>query len=88
MIDEGAERAVVENGKSLCRKGALRTDGHFTSGDCGDEERFGTVVARGIANYSSSEMDRIKGLKSLDIEKELGYKYTEEVVHRDNMVVI
>ena len=33
-------------------------------------------------------MDRIKGLKSHDIEKELGYKYTEEVVHRDNMVVI
>ncbi|OPY01800.1 MAG: Glutamate 5-kinase [Syntrophorhabdus sp. PtaB.Bin184] len=89
LIDEGAERAVVDNGKSLLPSGVVRIDGHFTSGDCVEMKNVsGTVVARGIANYSSSEMDRIKGLKSLDIEKELGYKYTEEVVHRDNMVVI
>ncbi len=88
-IDEGAERAVTENGKSLLPSGVFRIDGHFTSGDCVEmKSGSGTVVARGIANYSSSEMDRIKGLKSVDIEKELGYKYTEEMVHRDNMVVI
>lgn len=88
-VDQGAERAVVENGKSLLPSGVVRIDGHFTSGDCVEMKNgSGTVVARGIANYSSSEMDRIKGLKSLDIEKELGYKYTEEMVHRDNMVVI
>ena len=88
-VDDGAERAVVENGKSLLPSGVVRIDGHFTSGDCVEMKSIsGAVVARGIANYSSSEMDRIKGLKSLDIEKELGYKYTEEVVHRDNMVVI
>ncbi len=46
------------------------------------------VIARGITNYSSSDVEKIKGLKSADIEKKLGYKYTEEIIHRDNMVVI
>jgi glutamate 5-kinase len=88
-VDDGAEQAVVNNGKSLLPSGVVRVDGHFASGDCVEmKNTSGAVVARGIANYSSSEMDRIRGLKSLDIEKELGYKYTEEVIHRDNMVVI
>ncbi len=88
-VDSGAERAVVSNGKSLLPSGIAKIDGHFASGDCVEmKNSSGTVVAKGIANYSSSEMERIKGVKSVDIEKELGYKYTEEVVHRDNMVVI
>jgi glutamate 5-kinase len=88
-IDEGAERAIVKNGKSLLPSGMVQIDGHFASGDCVEmKNSSGAVVAKGIANYSSSEMERIKGLKSIDIEKELGYKYTAEVVHRDNMVVI
>ncbi|MBP1749441.1 MAG: proB [Deltaproteobacteria bacterium] len=88
-VDDGAERAIVNNGKSLLPSGVVRIEGHFASGDCIEmKNASGAVVAKGIANYPSSEMDRIKGLKSLDIEKELGYKYTEEVVHRDNMVII
>ena len=88
-LDEGAERAIVKNGKSLLPSGMARIEGHFASGDCVEmKNSSGVIVAKGIANYSSSEMERIKGLKSIDIEKELGYKYTEEVVHRDNMVVI
>ncbi len=46
------------------------------------------VIARGIANYSSADIDRIKGSKSIEIERKLGYKYTEEVIHRDNMVIL
>jgi glutamate 5-kinase len=88
-IDDGAERAIVGGGKSLLPSGIVKIDGHFTSGDCVEmKNTTGAIVARGLANYSSSEMDRIKGLKSVDIEKRLGYKYTEEVIHRDNMVVI
>lgn len=88
-VDDGAERAVVGNGKSLLPSGIMKIEGHFASGDCIEmRNTSGAVVARGLANYSSSEMERIKGLKSVDIEKELGYKYTEEVVHRDNMVLI
>ena len=46
------------------------------------------MIAKGITNYSSSDINKIKGLKSVDIEKKLGYKYTEEIIHRDNMVII
>jgi glutamate 5-kinase len=88
-IDEGAERAVVHNGKSLLPSGIVRADGSFTSGECIEMKNMqGEVIAKGITNYSSSDVERIKGLKSIDIEKKLGYKYTEEIIHRDNMVVI
>ena len=46
------------------------------------------MIGRGIANYSSSDIGKIKGSKSVEIERKLGYKYTEEVIHRDNMVVL
>jgi glutamate 5-kinase len=88
-VDSGAELAIVNNGKSLLPSGILKIDGHFTSGDCVEMKNgSGSVIAKGLANYSSSEMEKIQGLKSVDIEKRLGYKYTEEVIHRDNMVVI
>ncbi|MBA4389708.1 MAG: glutamate 5-kinase [Syntrophus sp. (in: bacteria)] len=88
-IDKGAEQAVVHNGKSLLPSGIVKSDGHFTSGECIEMKNLeGKVIAKGIINYSSSDVERIKGLKSVDIEKKLGYKYTEEIIHRDNMVVI
>jgi glutamate 5-kinase len=88
-IDEGAERAVVHNGKSLLPSGIVKADGAFTSGECIEMKNArGEVIAKGITNYSSSDIEKIQGLKSVDIEKKLGYKYTEEIVHRDNMVVI
>jgi glutamate 5-kinase len=88
-VDEGAERAVVHNGKSLLPSGIVKTDGAFTSGECIEiKNTREVVIARGITNYSSSDVEKIKGLKSTDIEKRLGYKYTEEIIHRDNMVVI
>jgi len=88
-VDEGAERAVVHNGKSLLPSGIVRTDGAFTSGECIEMKNTqGEVIAKGITNYSSSDIEKIQGLKSVDIEKRLGYKYTEEIIHRDNMVII
>ncbi len=88
-VDEGAEQAVVHNGKSLLPSGVTRADGAFTSGECVEMKNpQGDIIARGITNYSSSDVDRIKGLKSTDIEKQLGYKYTAEIIHRDNMVII
>jgi glutamate 5-kinase len=89
LIDEGAERAVVNNCKSLLPSGIIRAEGHFSSGECVEvKNTSGKVIAKGITNYSSSDVEQIKGLKSIDIEKRLGYKYTEEVIHRDNMVVL
>ncbi len=88
-IDEGAEKAVVHNGKSLLPSGILESDGVFSIGECIEMKNSrGKVIAKGIINYSSSDVEKIKGLKSADIEKKLGHKYTEEIIHRDNMVII
>jgi len=88
-VDEGAERAVVHNGKSLLPSGIVNADGAFTSGECVEMKNTrGEIIAKGITNYSSSDIEKIQGLKSVDIEKRLGHKYTEEIIHRDNMVII
>lgn len=88
-IDEGAVRAIKEGGKSLLPSGIINVNGNFEPGDavyCVD--RSGTRVAKGLTNYSSSEIRKIKGKKSSEIEEILGYKYSDEVIHRDNLIVI
>jgi glutamate 5-kinase len=89
LVDEGARRAVVEKGKSLLASGVFAIEGKFERGDavsiCG---AGGEEFAKGIAGYSRQEMERILGRNSSEIEIVLGYKYGDEVVHRDNMVVI
>ena len=45
-------------------------------------------IAKGITNYSSTEIEKIKGRKTTDVEKALGYRYSDEVIHRDNLVVL
>jgi len=88
-LDRGAENAVTRAKKSLLPSGVTGIEGDFARGDCIELDNMdGKVIGRGITNYSSADIDKIKGLKSVDIEKKLGYKYAEEVVHRDNMVVI
>ena len=88
-VDEGAEDAIAHHGKSLLPSGVVKTEGDFRRGECIEINSCeGNVVARGISNYSSHDVNKIKGLKSVDITKKLGYKYTEVIIHRDNMVVI
>ena len=89
MIDDGAVRALLEGGKSLLPSGIVEVEGGFDTGDaihCLD--RKGNRIAKGLTNYSSSEIEKIKGKKSSDIEKILGYKYSEEVIHRDNLALL
>jgi len=89
VVDEGARRAILEGGKSLLPAGVKRVEGGFEAGEavsCADLK--GREFARGLVNYSSSEIERIKGLKTAEIEKVLGYKYYDEVIHRDNLVVM
>ena len=88
-IDAGAQEALLHRGKSLLPSGIVQVEGDFSRGECVEvaAARDG-VIARGIVNYSSSDIRKIKGAKSVEIEKKLGYKYTEEVIHRDNMVVL
>ncbi len=88
-IDEGAVKALIKNGKSLLPSGIKKVDGEFDVGDavyCIDEK--GERIAKGLVNYSSCEIKLIKGKKSSEIEKILGYKYSDEVIHRDNLVIL
>lgn len=88
VIDEGAYIAICKRGKSLLPSGIVDVEGSFDVGDvvsCVTVD--GKEVARGLVNYPSKDVERIKGLKSSDIEDVLGYKHSDEVIHRDNMVV-
>jgi len=87
-LDAGAVRAVVEGRKSLLPSGVIKVSGEFAAGDavaCLDS--VGRVVARGLVNYAAPEVAKICGLKTSEIAKQLGYKYYDEVIHRDNLVV-
>lgn len=89
VIDEGAKKALLKDGKSLLPSGVVEVDGGFESGQVTvirDQE--GMDVARGEVNYSADELRRIMGRKSAEIEQILGYKSFDEVVHRDNLVLV
>lgn len=88
IVDAGAARALLENGKSLLPSGVVATEGSFEMGNTVSiVDPEGNEIARGITNFSSSEIDRIKGHKTGEINGILGYKSYEEVVHRNNMVL-
>ena len=88
-VDEGAEKAIREKGRSLLPSGILKVEGVFSRGDCVEiVNKVGILVSKGITNYHSHEIEMIRGLKTVEIEKKLGYKYTEEIIHRDNMVIL
>ena len=89
FLDEGAKRAVVEEGKSLLPSGILRVEGDFSVGDpvtCVDSDEI--PLAKGLVNYGSQEVRKIMGLKTSRIEQVLGYKDYDEVIHRDNLAVV
>lgn len=89
FIDDGAQNALLTKGKSLLPSGIVKLEGDFARGDCIEvADLKSNLIARGIANYSSTDIGKIQGSKSVEIERKLGYKYTEEVVHRDNMVIL
>jgi glutamate 5-kinase len=89
LIDEGACTVLSQHGRSLLPSGVVRVEGEFDRGDCvrvcGPD---GAEFARGIAAYSHKEIAAIMGRKSSEIETILGYKYGDEIIHRDNMVVL
>jgi len=89
IMDDGAVKAVTQGGKSLLPSGIVSVEGVFDIGDavyCMDSKR--TRIAKGLTNYSFSEIERIKGKRTSEIEKILGYKYSDEVIHRDNLVLL
>ncbi len=87
-LDDGAKKALIEEGKSLLPSGVIAVEGDFHVGDpvlCLDSE--GKILAKGLVNYGSEEVGKIMGLKTSKIQQVLGYKDYDEVIHRDNMAV-
>ncbi|MCH7712139.1 MAG: glutamate 5-kinase [Chloroflexi bacterium] len=88
-VDEGASKAVRELNRSLLPAGIQAVDGEFRRGDiifiAGPG---GRRIACGIANYRSGDIAKIQGVQSGQIAGILGYHYGEEVVHRNNLVLL
>ncbi len=88
-LDEGAAKALISMGRSLLPSGIVDVEGDFDVGDfvyCLNLE--GQRVAKGLSNYSSHDVRAIMGRKTKEIETVLGYKYSDEVIHRDNLVLL
>ena len=89
VVDQGAYDAVVQKGKSLLPSGLKEVRGAFGVGECVRcLDLAGKEFARGLVNYSAQELNRIRGLHTSGIEKVLGYKAYEEIIHRDDLVVL
>ena len=87
-LDSGAFIAITEKGASLLAVGITEVSGNFRSNDAVDIIYQGSVIAKGISQYSHTELQSIKGLKSSRIVSVLGFSYGEEAIHRDHMVLI
>jgi glutamate 5-kinase len=89
VVDSGAYEALVHKKKSLLPSGLREVRGSFDAGECvrcldPSEREF----ARGLVGYSAQELNRIKGLHTSNIEKVLGYKAYDEIIHRDDLVLL
>ncbi|PYM93949.1 MAG: glutamate 5-kinase [Candidatus Rokuibacteriota bacterium] len=89
-VDAGALAALTQRGKSLLPSGIVEIQGNFASGDvvalAGDAG--GKEFARGVVNFDAGELRKIRGAKTQEIEQRLGYKSFDEVIHRDNLVIL
>lgn len=89
VLDAGAVRVLVAEGKSLLPIGVTAVEGYFERGDvvaCVDVD--GHEIARGLVNYSASETARVMRKPSQQIESILGYVDESELIHRDNLVLL
>ncbi len=88
-VDEGAMQAITKRGKSLLPSGIVKVEGRFEYGDAVSLQGLnGKEIGRGLSNYTLDELRKIQGHHTKDIEALLGYKYYDEVVHRDNLVLL
>jgi len=88
-VDQGAVEALTQRGKSLLASGIVEITGPFEAGDpvsCLDHD--GKEFAKGLVNFSSELLGRMKGLKTQDIQQQIGPQEYEEVIHRDNLVIL
>ncbi|HEX5814865.1 MAG TPA: glutamate 5-kinase [Methylomirabilota bacterium] len=89
-VDAGARAALTQHGKSLLPSGIAKVEGDFAAGEVvglvsdGDDREF----ARGLVNFDADELRKIQGAKTREIGQRLGYKSFDEVIHRDNLVLL
>jgi glutamate 5-kinase len=89
VVDDGARDALVAQGKSLLAAGIVRVEGHFAAGSAVAIACLeGHDIARALVNYDSAAITRILGHRSAEIQEILGRKDFDEVVHRDNLVLM
>ena len=89
VLDDGACRAVTSGGKSLLPSGILETRGNFHIGDpvhCLDRDQ--KPLAAGLVNYTAEDIRKIQGHRTTEIKEILGFADSEEIIHRDNLVVL
>jgi glutamate 5-kinase len=88
-VDAGAAQALMRKGRSLLPSGVVRVEGNFEAGEpvsCADESL--REIARGLVAYSSADIEKIRGVKTDEIERRLGFKSFDEVIHRDDLVIL
>ena len=88
-IDAGARKALVESGKSLLAAGVVKVDGKFEfGGSVRILDEKGKEIARGLVNYNSRDLDQIKGMKTAAVRSLVGANFYDEVIHRDDLVLV
>jgi len=89
IVDDGAKEALVKKNKSLLPCGIKKLEGNFLYGDLVIiADSGGREFARGLSNYSSEDLGRIKGMSTQQLQKSTGKDFYEEAVHRDNLVIL
>lgn len=88
-VDGGAADALRKKGRSLLPSGVLEVKGDFSGGDCVSLlDPTGAEFGRGLVNYPAPDVLKLKGRQSRDIARILGYKVADEIIHRDNFVLL
>jgi glutamate 5-kinase len=90
LVDQGAERSLLAKGSSLLPAGITAVEGSFEEGDVVSvaSAATGRELGRGVVNYSSEDIERIKGRRSDEIGAILGYKAYDEAIHRDHLALL
>jgi glutamate 5-kinase len=89
-VDAGALRALTQQGRSLLPSGVVDVQGEFSAGEVVAvvSEADGREFGRGLVNFDAAELRKIRGARTSEIEARLGYKSFDEVIHRDNLVIL
>lgn len=89
VVDDGGKDALVTRNKSLLPGGIVNVEGSFKAGDCVNcLDLKGAVFARGLTKYGSEDLMKIRGLKTSQVAEVLGQKDYDEVIHKDDLVIL